>query len=365
MSVDPSLATAAGRKDDHVRLANEQAVARAGRTDFDDIELLHHALGGANTSDVDLSVEVAGHRWATPIYLNGMTGGTETTGRINRALAIVARETGMPMASGSVGIALDRPETAASFTVIRDENPDGFVMANIGVGRSVDHALRAIDLLHADALQVHVNAVQETVMPEGARDFADWPRELEAVIAASPVPVVVKEVGFGLSRRTLRRLADMGAEIADVSGRGGTDFARIENDRRDGRDFGFLSGHGQSAVASLLDAPETPLTLLASGGVRDPWDAVKALALGARAVGVAGTFLRHAVAGGEAALLPVVEQWLQQLRQLHALLGVTRPADLIGTDVLVRGRMREYCELRGIELTPLARRSESPERNPS
>jgi isopentenyl-diphosphate delta-isomerase len=349
------------RKDDHVRLANAQQTEPRARNDFDDVEFVHHALDGIDAADVGLAVRVGDWSWPAPVFVNGMTGGTETTARINRALAIAARETGLPMASGSVGIALDEPETAASFRVIREENPDGFVMANLGVGRSPDEALRAVELLAADALQVHLNAVQETIMPEGQRGFSEWPRALERIVAASPVPVVVKEVGFGLSRRTLTTLRELGVRIADVSGTGGTDFARIENARRDGGDYAFLAGFGQSAACCLLDAPAEAPELLASGGVRTPLDAVKALALGARAVGVAGAFLAPAVSGDADAVTGVMRGWLSRLSELLALLGADHPADLRRTDLLLRGRVREFCELRGIDAAALSRRRAEPE----
>src|SRR5699024_8974303 len=155
--------------------------------------------------------------------------------------------------------------TAAGFTVIREENPRGLVMANLGAGRSPQDAVRAVDLLGADALQLHPNAVQETVMPEGSRDLSDRARSVEQIVAACPVPVIVKEVGFGLSRRALSTLPSLGVRVADVSGRGGTDFLRIENSRRAGRamDYSSLSGFGQSARACLLDAPGDAPELLA------------------------------------------------------------------------------------------------------
>lgn len=361
MSVEPPAVRAA-RKDDHVELASAQRRHASEAREFDDVEFLHHALGGIDASDVSLAVTVDEWRWATPFYVNGMTGGTEQTGLINRELAIAARETGMPIACGSVSIALDAPEDAAiqhGFTVIRDENPDGFVMANIGVGRPASDAVRAVDLLQADALQVHLNAVQETVMPEGSRDFSSWQRSLETLIAASPVPVIVKEVGFGLSRSTLERLTELGARVADVSGKGGTDFLRIENARRTSEqgDYSMLSGFGQSAMACLLDAPPAGPELLASGGVRHPYDVVKALAAGAKAVGVAGTFLETVRAGGAEALVPLIRQWLDQTTAILALLGAATPAHLGHTDMLVRGGLAEYCLLRGIDTPSLARRS--------
>ncbi len=296
------------------------------------------------------------------------------TGALNRELAIAARETGLPMACGSVSVALDAPgerSITGAFTVIREENPDGFVMANIGVGRPASDAPRAVELLQADALQVHLNAVQELAMPEGSREFSGWERSLESLIAASPVPVIVKEVGFGLSRRTIARIAELGGRIADVSGTGGTDFLRIENARRGEHegDLSMLAGFGQSAMACLLDAwagaagtagtagqAKTP-TLLASGGVRHPFDVVKALAAGASAVGVAGTFLEAARRGGAEALVPLIEQWREQTATILALLGAATPASLAHTDMLVRGRLAEYCLLRGIDLAALARRS--------
>lgn len=344
------------RKDDHLRLAHDQQTAPSRRNDFDDVQILHHALEGLDADQVRLDVPLLDRTWSAPVYINGMTGGTDRTARVNRALAIAARETGIAMASGSVGIALDDPSTAPGFRVIREENPDGFVMANLGIGRSADHALRAVDLLQADALQIHLNAVQETVMPEGTRDFSRWPRALEAVVAASPVPVLVKEVGFGLSRRTLTRLHEMGVQLADVSGVGGTDFARIENARRPGEDYSFLAGHGQSAVCCLLDAPTPAPQLLASGGVRTPLDVIKALALGARATGVAGAFLKPAYDGDAEHATAVIRGWLSQLTELMALFGAETPAALSGTDLLLRGRVREYCELTGLDAAGYARR---------
>lgn len=360
----------AARKDDHVELASEQRTVASTARDFDQVEFLHHALDGIDVADVDLSVQLGDWTWNTPFYVNGMTGGTEQTGIINRELAIAAKETGLPMACGSVSIALDAPDDSTiqhGFTVIRDENPNGFVMANIGVGRPADDAIRAVELLQADALQVHLNAVQETAMPEGSRDFSSWQRSLETIIAASPVPVVVKEVGFGLSRRTLDRLSELGAQFADVSGKGGTDFLRIEDARRSDAQgsYSYLSGYGQSALACLLDAPKAGPELLASGGVRHPFDVVKALALGAKGVGVAGTFLETVRSGGADALVPLIHRWLEQCAAILALLGASNPNELTSTDILIRGNLAEYCDLRGIDASAYARRSATVSSDPS
>jgi isopentenyl-diphosphate delta-isomerase len=345
------------RKDDHVRLAASQQDDRPPANGFDDVAFMHHALAGIDADRVDLGVDVAGSRWRLPFYINAMTGGSDATGRINRDLAAAARETGAAIASGSLSIALDHPEVLASFAVIREENPDGFVFANIGIERSPDDARRAVDALGADALQVHVNAVQETVMPEGSRAFSSWQDSLAAILAAVDVPVVVKEVGFGLSGRTLTTLHEMGVRWADVSGVGGTDFVRVENARRPGGDLAYLAGWGQSAIECLLDAPQARPGLLASGGVRTPLDVARALALGAQAVGVSGSFLSVVLDGGQDALVTRIRQWQDHLVALLALLGAESPAALTATDVVVRGRTAEFARLRGIDLAALTRRS--------
>jgi len=353
------------RKDEHVALADAQR--RAPGNDFDDVRFVHHALAGISRNRVDLKTEFAGIRWRAPLYINGMTGGSARTGEINRALAIAAAETGVAVASGSMSICFRDPGTRPSFEVLRSENPNGFVMANLSAGADADTAARAVDLLQADALQLHLNSVQETVMPEGQRDFQDWAAAIAAIVEKVPVPVIVKEVGFGLSARTLRELAELGVRVADVSGSGGTDFARIENERRAGKEYGFLAGWGQSAVCSLLDAGAeegTGVALLASGGVRTPLDVARALALRAEAVGASGIFLHEVLHGGTDALVTLIRTWLRQLGDLMALLGAARPADLQGTDLLLRGLTREFCELRGIDAGAYSRRSTAP-RGPS
>ncbi len=363
------------RKDQHVDLADAQQRDRPARNDFDDVRLVHHALAGIDRDRVRLDTSFAGVSWPAPLYVNGMTGGSARTGEINRSLAVAARETGIPIATGSMSVALRDPEMIGTFQVMRDENPEGFVMANLSADATVDDAARVVDLLRADALQIHLNSVQETVMPEGSRDFSAWPGNIAAIVERAGVPVIVKEVGFGLSRPTLERLAGLGVRIADVSGSGGTDFARIENSRRAESDYAFMAGWGQSAVCCLLDAADTSPpacrddalaaipALVASGGVRTPLDVVRALALGAHAVGVSGVFLHAVLRGGAEALIAQIRAWLEQIAQLHALVGASDPAQLARTDLLLRGDVREFCELRGIDAAAYSRRSERPTRS--
>lgn len=349
----------ADRKNDHVRLAHEQQRGRAGHNEFDDVSFVHHALAGIDRADVSLATAFAGLRWPVPLYINAMTGGSAKTGEINRDLAVAARETGVPIATGSMSAYFADESLAGTFAVMREENPDGFIMANVNANATVDMARRAVDLLAADALQIHLNTIQETVMPEGDRSFAAWGPRIEQIASGVDVPVIVKEVGFGLSRETVLALADLGVRVADVAGRGGTNFARIENGRRDVADYAFLDDWGQSTPACLLDAHGLGIPVLGSGGVRHALDVARGLALGASAVGVSGRFLGILLEDGVPGLVAQISTWLDQLAALMTALGARTPADLARCDVLIRGGLRAFCADRGIDTAWLATRSGS------
>ncbi|MER5862850.1 type 2 isopentenyl-diphosphate Delta-isomerase [Kitasatospora sp. NPDC002040] len=343
------------RKDDHVRLAVAQHQALPAEPPypagpFDEVRFIHHALAGTDRAHVSLRTRFGGLNWPVPLYINAMTGGSPKTGQINRDLAIAAHATGVPIASGSMSPYLKDPSTADTFTPLREHNPDGFVIANINATATADQACRAVALLQADALQIHLNTVQETVMPEGDRSFAHWPAAIERITAAVDVPVIVKEVGFGLSGLTVAQLAGLGVRVADVAGRGGTNFARIENGRRPHADYAYLDDWGLSTPEALLDARGRGLPLLASGGIRHPLDIARALALGAHAVGASGIFLTTLLTGGTTALVQQITTWLDQLTALMTLLGTHSPADLAHCDVLITGSLHRFCAQRHIEL---------------
>ena len=359
------------RKDEHVRISEELRTSQ--HNGFDDVRFLHHSFGQLSCDGVDIATTVTGRSWPVPFYINAMTGGSEMTGRINADLARAAAATGVSMASGSVSVALHNPALAPTFTVIRENAPEAFLFANVSPGVTPEQARQAVDLLNADALQVHVNPAQELVMPEGDRDFRDWLDRIEAIAGGVDVPVVVKEVGFGLSARSIAQVAARGVRTVDISGRGGTDFAAIENHRRTRREYGDLAGWGQSTVECLLESlhrvPQhwnhsdqpvaaRPVEVLASGGVRTPMDVVRALALGARAVGVSGHFLHVLLDEGLDALIGELESWTELLRTLLTLLGAADVPALEETDVLVTGATAEFARLRGIDLQVLAQRSE-------
>ena len=190
----------------------------------------------------------------------------------------------------------------------------------------MEEAKRALDLFQANALQIHVNVPQELVMPEGDRDFTNWLTKIEAIVQAVEVPVIVKEVGFGMSQETLEKLTSIGVQAADVSGQGGTSFTQIENARRKKRELSFLDDWGNQR-SSLLESQnwQKKLTILGSGGVRNSLDIVKGLALGAKSMGVAGTILASLMSkNGLENTLALVQQWQEEVKMLYTLLGKRR-----------------------------------------
>lgn len=278
------------RKNEHVEIAMAQS--DAPQSDFDRVRFVHHSIPNINVDEVDLTSRTTDFDMTYPIYINAMTGGSEWTKQINEKLAVVARETGLAMAVGSTHAALRNPKMAESFSIARQTNPEGIIFSNVGADVPVDKAVEAVSLLDAQALQIHVNAPQELVMPEGNREFSTWLDNVAAIVQRVDVPVIIKEVGFGMSKELYKDLIDVGVTYVDVSGKGGTNFVTIENERRSNKDMDYLANWGQSTVESLLEssAYQDSLNVFASGGVRTPLDVVKSLALGAKAVGMSRPF---------------------------------------------------------------------------
>ncbi|MBM6614591.1 type 2 isopentenyl-diphosphate Delta-isomerase [Desemzia sp. RIT804] len=347
------------RKNEHVSLA-EHFYTETHQTDFDHIRFVHHSIPETGTQKIDLSTSFAGLSMTQPFYINAMTGGSSWTKKVNEKLATVARETGLLMASGSLSAGLKDPSVADSFTIIRETNPNGQILANLGGGQTLENAKKAINLIQANGLQIHLNTPQEIVMPEGDRDFSSWLTKLEQIVKGVDVPVIVKEVGFGMSRETMQQLASIGVKTIDVSGKGGTNFAQIENYRRTKNSMDFLEDWGQSTAISLLEAQ--PLMgsteILASGGIRTQMDILKSLSLGAHAAGISGYFLHYVLQHGVDETIAHVEQIKEQLVAVMTLLGAESVADLQKTDLIITGPVRDWCEARDIDYRSFARRNQ-------
>lgn len=347
------------RKDEHISLA--KAFHKEKSNDFDQIRFVHHSFAEMYTDEVDLSTSFCGFSFKQPFYINAMTGGSHRAQEINQQLGIIARETGIMTAIGSVNAALKDPSLKETYQIMRKENPNGVIWANIGAGLTLEKAKKAVDLLDADGLQIHVNLPQELVMPEGDRNFHGWLDNIEDIVAHLSVPVIVKEVGFGMSSETIEQLVWRGVKAIDVSGQGGTSFTQIENARRKKRELNFLTDWGQSTVLSLLESAnwQRDVTILASGGIRQSFDIVKALSLGAKSVGIAGTILNHLMINGLDDTIRLIYQWEDELKMLYTLLGKKNTAELTTTDMIFSSEIIHWCESRGIAYQPFAKRNHS------
>ena len=189
-------------------------------------------------------------------------------------------------------------------------------------------------------------------MPEGDRDFSNWLSNIEKIVKAVEVPVIVKEVGFGMSRKTIKELKDIGVKTIDISGSGGTNFAKIENYRRSKYKYDYLENFGQSTVISLLEAQEfiKNTDIIASGGIRHPLDIVKALALGAKAVGVAGVFLNMVLNDGVEKTIENINNWKIEIASIMTILGKSKVSELVNTDMVLFNEVREWCLVKRIDI---------------
>ena len=336
----------AHRKDEHLSLATATYQRAHQHHYFDQVRLIHNALPEMAVKDVDHHVQLAdGLQLEWPFYLEAMTGGSNQAAKINRTLAQLASKHHLAMATGSLSVALKEPATRPSFTVVREENPDGIVIANLGADASLENAQTAIDILGANALELHLNAAQELVMPEGDRDF-HWLNNIASLVDKLDLPVIVKEVGFGMSRTTIDRLKNVGVQLVNVSGRGGTNFAMIEDRRNHQLDLDDLADWGQTTPESLLEARGNKATIIASGGITCPLYVVKAGVLGAQAVGVAGYFLNILIRDGATALDEILTGWRTELPRLLTLLGCRNFRDLQKIPFVLQDDLYSYAQQR-------------------
>lgn len=327
------------RKAEHVQLAATGNVGhRAKQTGFAAIEFEHNALPELALSEIDTASTLLGHSLRAPIVISSMTGGYPDALRINRALAEIAERYGLAIGAGSQRQALESDAHHDTYRVLRLAAPSCFVFANLGgVELAKLHSAndaasleRVIALLEANAIAIHLNPLQELMQPEGARDFRGILDAIAWAVRVAGVPVIVKEVGAGISRAVAEKLLDVGARAIDVAGAGGTSWAGIEILRSDGGasddtdrdlfwDWGIPTVDCLRQVSALKD--DRPFELIASGGIANGLDVAKAIAIGADAVGMARPLIRAFVAGGEQALDRTMSSILHELRIAMILTG--------------------------------------------
>jgi len=328
------------RKEQHIELCLSTDVEASTRlTGFENIHFIPRALPELNFDDVSLSSQFLGRHFDLPFLITGMTGGVVRGGEINRRLAVVASKLNIPMGVGSQRVALEHPEQADQFR-LKHHAPSLFLIGNLGIAQlikgQVDLARRAIEMIDADAIAIHINILQEAIQPEGDRLIVEAYRKIEDLVKAVRVPVIVKEVGCGLDQQTARRLLDVGVKALDVGGSGGTSWGWIEGLRgqsnltqnlgREFRNWGIPTAHALAGLANLN--PSVPL--IATGGIRGGIMAAKALALGASMVGV-GLPLFRAASESEDAALELLSQWSQSLKRVLWATNSRSAKDLAGS----------------------------------
>ncbi|WP_105611918.1 type 2 isopentenyl-diphosphate Delta-isomerase [Cronobacter malonaticus] len=302
------------RKNDHLDIVlHPERAKQTIRTGFEQWRFEHCALPELALDDIDLSTRLFGRAMKAPILISSMTGGARRASDINRHLAEAAQTLGLAMGVGSQRVALESEDNWGLTGELRRYAPDIPLLANLGAAQigslqGLDYARRAVDMVEADALIIHLNPLQEALQTGGDRDWRGVLAAIERVVKALPVPVVVKEVGAGLSVPVARQLKEAGVAMLDVAGAGGTSWAAVEGERAasvHARNVAMAFTNWGIPTAQALRQihqafPAVPL--IASGGIRDGIDAAKALAMGASLVGQAAAVLGSATTSTSAVL---------------------------------------------------------------
>lgn len=329
------------RKDEHIKCFMD-ANTRSSNG-FEDVVLLNNSLPEADFDEISTEYVFLNKYIDSPLMINAMTGGTEYTGEVNRKLSRLAVKFNIPIAVGSQTIAFDDPKAADTFKRVREINKDGIVIANLSANMDIDSAYKAIDMIEADALQLHLNVAQELCMAEGDRCFRGALENIREISALSGVPVIVKETGFGMSYETAVRLYDAGVRYIDMSGKGGTNFVCIESMRNTERDCSFMRNWGIPTALSLLECrrANSDLFLICSGGISKSEEVVKALCMDADMVALGGSILRILVESGYEAAEKYLEQMIYEIKVFMLLLGAKDVTELKNVRYLLKGELKE------------------------
>ncbi len=357
------------RKSNHIKICLEEDVqARRRTTGFEDIFLVHRALPEIKRDRISLSTSVFNHKFSAPIIVGAMTGGAAETMKINAAIAQAVEELGLGMGVGSQRAAIENPELERTFAVAREKAPTAFLIANIGApqlvrGYGTREARKAVGMMKADALAIHLNPLQEAVQPEGETNYAGVLKKIGEIAQALEVPVIVKETGAGIATEEAKMLEAAGVAGIDVAGAGGTSWAAVEyhrakrlRDESRQRLGNNLWDWGIPTAASLIEVVQSVhLTVIASGGIRSGMDVAKALALGADLVSTALPIL-HPATKSSKEVEKSLKFTLEELRNAMFLVGAESVQKLRSVSVVVGGKTSEWVRTRGFHPELYARR---------
>jgi len=347
------------RKLEHIDIVLSRPVEGPLTTWFEYVFLPQRALPKVDPDLVDLEIPFLGKRVGAPVMISAMTGGAPGTERINKALAEVACALRLALGLGSQRAGLEDPSVIYTYRVARESCTEIPVIGNIGIGELAKYGPKVLDglasMVEADAIAVHLNYFQEVVQPEGASSLSTGMETLAKAVEASPVPIIVKEVGFGMSREFVQELYSIGVRYVDVAGAGGTNWVLVELYRAEeaGDTVKKLLAEGLREVGiptavSIVEARSVSeeLFIVGSGGIRTPYDAVKALRLGADMVGMAKPLL-EAHRGG--VLMEYLKSFVTGMRAIVASLGATRVSEVRRCPLVILGLFRDWVKARGLE----------------
>ncbi|TYP95212.1 isopentenyl-diphosphate delta-isomerase [Fodinibius salinus] len=326
------------RKKDHVELTTSGNMNYRFSTGFEQYRFIHDALPEVNLKDISTEASLLDRTFAFPLFISSMTGGYTDAGAVNAIIAEFCEEYNLPFGVGSQRIMLEDEEAVSSFSVVRDKAPSAFIAANIGGaqlanGLSQNKLHLLISSIEADGVIVHLNPLQELMQPEGDRKFKGIEEGINQLCNDSPVPVIVKETGAGISAAVAERLLDAGAKVIDVAGAGGTSWAKVENERlsnknpkNDFNNWGIPTLECVHQVQELKGSYN--FELIASGGIRSSHHIAKSLCLGADFAAAAQPVIKAVDDNGYEGLENLYRKWQKQLVTILMLLGCEQLDDL-------------------------------------
>lgn len=318
------------RKSDHVELCANGSVNYQKSTGFERYDFVHNAIPEVDFDSVDTSATLLGRTFSFPVFISSMTGGYTKAGAVNAIIAEFCEKNNLPFGVGSQRIMVEKPETARSFSIVREKAPNAFIASNIGGcqligGMSSNDINKIIESIRADAIIVHLNVLQELMQPEGDRHFKGIVEGIDNLVQSVTIPVIVKETGAGISGETAGKLIKMGAKVIDVAGAGGTSWAKVENLRDEENELKWaFNDWGIPTADCLVNMPSKETfgyELIASGGIRTSFDMLKSLCLGANLAGVAQPIIKAIIEEGQDGLYKLFGQWRYQFKVAMTLLG--------------------------------------------
>ena len=357
------------RKIDHIQICLEENVqARHKTTGFEDVSLVHRALPEIERDKIDLSTLVFDHKFSAPLIVGAMTGGTAKAVKINAAIAEAVEELGLGMGVGSQRAAIENPKLEGSFAIARKKAPTAFLIANIGGpqlvrGYGVKEVKKAVGMMKANVLAIHLNPLQEAVQPEGETNYSGVLNKIGEIARALDIPVIVKETGAGIAAEEAKMLEAAGVAGIDVAGVGGTSWAAVEHHRAKRIKDEFRQRLGETfwdwgipTAASLVEVVQSVhLPVIASGGIRYGTDVAKALALGASLASMALPILQPATKNPQE-VKKTLQFVIEELKNAVFLVGAQSIKELTRVPVVLTGKTAEWLRMRGFQPELYARR---------